>query len=157
MRPWIKRALFGLFGATVALGGLTACGHRYGHERFSSMSAEEQAEFRKRATDRVAKRLELNEEQRKRLDALAGKLHEQRAALRGATDPRAEVRALIAADKFDREKARSIVGEKVAAVNAKSPEVIAAFGDFFDSLSPTQQAQVRDFLERRRHGWWRRG
>jgi Spy/CpxP family protein refolding chaperone len=157
MRPWIKRALFGLFGASVALGGLTACGHRYAHERFSNMSAEEQADFRKRAVERVASRLELNEDQKKRLDALAGKLHEQRVALRGATDPRADVRALIAGDKFDRDKARTLVGDKVAAVNTKSPEVIAAFGDFFDSLSPAQQAKVRGFLERRRHGWWNRG
>jgi periplasmic protein CpxP/Spy len=157
MRPWIKRTLFGLFGATVALGGLTACGHRYGHERFSAMTAEEQADFRKRAVERVARRLDLNEDQRKRLDALAGKLHEQRVALRGATDPRADVRSLIAADKFDREKARTLVDGKIAAVNAKSPEVITAFGDFYDSLSPTQQAKVRDFLEHRRHGWWHRG
>ena len=157
MRPWIKRSLFGLFGASVALGGLTACGHRYGHERFSAMSAEEQADFRKRAVERVAGRLDLNEEQRKRLDALAGKLQEQRAALRGASDPRADVRSLVASEKFDREKARTLVGDKVAAVNAKSPEVIAAFGDFFDSLSPAQQEKVRGFLERRRHGWWHRG
>jgi Spy/CpxP family protein refolding chaperone len=157
MRPWIKRTLFGLFGATVALGGLTACGHRYGHERFSSMTAEEQADFRKRMLDRVAARLELNQEQRQRLDTLAGKLHEQRVALRGATDPRADVRGLVASDKFDRDKARTLVGDKIAAVNAKSPEVIAAFGDFFDSLSPAQQVKVREFLEHRRHGWWRRG
>lgn len=157
MRPWIKRSLFGLFGAAVALGGLTACGHRHAHERFSGMSTEEQAEFRKRAVDKVAGRLDLNEEQRKRLDALAGKLHEQRVALRGATDPRAEVRSLVAGEKFDRTRAQALLGEKVAAVNTRSPEVIAAFGDFFDSLSPAQQAKVRDFLQHRRHGWWRRG
>lgn len=157
MRPWIKRTLFGLFGAGVALGGLTACGHRYGHERFSNMSAEEQAEFRQHVVDRVAGRLDLNADQKQRLATLAGKLHEQRVALAGATDPRAEVRSLIAGEKFDRAKAQALLGEKVAAVNAKSPEVIAAFGDFFDSLSAAQQAQVRDFLQRRHHGWWHRG
>ena len=45
----------------------------------------------------------------------------------------------------------------MAAVNAKSPEVIAAFGDFYDGLTPAQQAKVRDFLERRGHGWGHRG
>lgn len=157
MRPWIKRTVFGLFGATVALGGLTACGHRYGHERFADMSAEEQAQFRQRALDRVASRLDLNEEQKKRLDVLATKLQQQRAALRGTTDPRAEVGSLIAGEKFDRAKAQTLVSEKVAAVNAGSPEVIAAFGDFYDSLSPAQQGKVRDFLQRRHHGWWHRG
>lgn len=157
MRPWIKRSLFGLFGATVALGGLTACGHRYAHERFSHMSAEEQAEFRQRAVGRVADRLELNQEQRQRLDALAVRLQQQRAAIRGVTDPRSDMRSLIAGEKFDRAKAQALVTEKVAAVSAGSPETIAALGDFYDSLSPAQQAKVRDFLERRHHGWWRRG
>jgi Spy/CpxP family protein refolding chaperone len=157
MRPWIKRTLFGLFGATVALGGLTACGHRYGHERFATMSSEEQAQFRQHVVDRVASRLELNAEQKTKLEALATRLHEQRVALRGAGDPRADVRSLLAGEKFDRARAQALVGEKVAAVNARSPEVIAAFGDFYDSLSTAQQARVREFLEHRRHGWWRRG
>jgi periplasmic protein CpxP/Spy len=155
MRPWIKRTLFGLFGASVALGGLTACGHRYAHERWSNMSNEEQAEFRNRAMDRVASRLDLNAEQKKRLGVLADKLHEQRIALRGATDPRVEVRSLVAGEKFDRDKAQAMLGEKMTAVSAKSPEVIAAFGEFYDSLNPAQQAKVRDFLQGR-HGWWHR-
>lgn len=157
MRTWIKRTLYGLFGATVVLGGLTACGHRYAHERFGDMSTQEQAEFRQRGLDRVARRLDLNAEQKKRLDVLADKLLAQRQALRGATDPRADVRALIAGEKFDRARAQSLLGEKLTAVQAGSPEVIAAFGDFFDSLTPAQQAQVRDFTQHRHRGWWRRG
>jgi protein CpxP len=156
MRPWIKRTLYGLLGATVALGGLTACGQRYAHERFSNMSAEEQAQVRQRMVDRVARRLELDAEQKKRLDTLTTKLQQQRAAVRGVTDPRAEVRSLVAGEKFDRSKAQALIGEKLAAVNAGSPEVISAFGDFYDSLSPAQQAKVRGFMDRR-HGWWHRG
>ena len=156
MRPWIKRTLLGLFGASVVLGSLTACGHRYGHERFSNLSTEQQAEVRQRFVDRIAGRLDLNADQKKRLNALADKLHEQRVALMGATDPRAEVRSLVAGEKFDRAKAQAMVGEKMAVVGAKSPELIAAFGDFYDSLSPEQQAKVRDFMQHRRHGWWQR-
>jgi Spy/CpxP family protein refolding chaperone len=157
MRPWIKRTLFGLFGAVVAFGGVSACAHRYGPERFAAMTPEQQAEMRSRFVDRVASRLDLDADQKQRLTTLATKLHEQRVALRGAGDPRADVRALVAGDKFDRERAQALVGEKVAAINARSPEVVAAFGDFFDSLSPAQQAQVREFLQQGRRGWWRRG
>jgi Spy/CpxP family protein refolding chaperone len=158
MRPWIKRTLVGLFGATVLLGGLAGCGHRYTHERFSAMSPEQQAEYRQRVVDRIASRLELNADQKQKLDALAVKLQEQRQALRGTADPRSEVRSLVAGDKFDRARAQALVGEKMAAVNAKSPEVIAALGDFYDSLAPAQQAKVRDFMEHRGgRGWWRRG
>jgi Spy/CpxP family protein refolding chaperone len=157
MRPWIKRTLFGLFGATVALGGLTACGHRYAHERFATMTSEEQAQFRQRVVERVASRLELNAEQKTKLETLATRLHEQRVALRGAADPRADVRSLVAGEKFDRARAQALLSDKLAAVNTKSPELIAAFGDFYDSLTPAQQGKVREFLERRRHGWWHRG
>lgn len=157
MRPWIKRTLFGLAGATVLLGSLAGCGHRFASERFSDMTPEQRAEFRKRAVDRIASRLDLNADQRLRLDTLVGKLQEQRLALRGATDPRSEVRSLVAGEKFDRTRAQALVSDKVAAVNAKSPEVIAALGDFYDSLSPAQQDKVRDFLQRGGRGWWHRG
>ena len=33
MKPWIKKTLIGLFGASILVGGLTACsgGHHYRH------------------------------------------------------------------------------------------------------------------------------
>ena len=43
--------------------------------------------------------------------------------------------------------------DKTAAVQAGSPEVIAAAADFFDNLNPAQQQKVRDFMERGRR--WR--
>ena len=66
---------------------------------------------------------------------------------------RADVQSLVAGDKFDRTKAQALLAEKTAALNAGSPAVIAAFGDFYDSLSTAQQAKVRDFMQRRRGGW----
>jgi protein CpxP len=154
MRPWIKRTLFGLFGATIVFGGLTACGHR--HEgRSWQMSAEESAKFRGKMIERVSAKLELSEDQKQRLGVLADKLKEQRAALVGqTTNPRAEVQALVAGEKFDKARAQTLISEKTAALNTKSPEVIAAAADFYDSLNPTQQQKVREFMQRR-GGWWR--
>lgn len=151
MRPWIRRSLFALFGATIALGALTGCGHH--RHPGPGATQEEQARWRDKMVDRVAGKLDLNAEQKQRLAALAAKLHEQRNAMRGAGDPRAEVQALVAGDKFDRTKAQAFVNEKAAAVTQRSPEVIAALGDFYDSLNPAQQAKVREFLQKRRHGW----
>ena len=87
--------------------------------------------------------------------ALADKLHEQRAAMMGQSkDPRAELQALVAGDKFDKARAQTLVSEKTAAIQARSPEVIAALADFYDSLNPAQQQKVREFMQRRR-GWHR--
>jgi periplasmic protein CpxP/Spy len=155
MRPWIKRSLFGLFGATLLV-GLSACGHRH-DQRGWNASAEDQAQFREKMVSRVAGKLELNTEQKAKLDVLAGKLQEQRTALKGSTtDPRAEVRALVAGEKFDRARAQTLVAEKTGAISSKSPEVIAAAGDFYDSLTLAQQTKVRDFMQHR-GGWWKRG
>ncbi|MDP2368460.1 Spy/CpxP family protein refolding chaperone [Rhodoferax sp.] len=156
MKPWIKRTLIGVFGASILLGGLSACGHRQ-HSWHANMSAEESTQFRGRLVDRVSGKLDLTEDQKKRLTALADKLHEQRTALAGpGKDPRAEVQALVAGDKFDKARAQVLVTEKTAAIQGKSPEVIAALADFYDSLNPAQQQKVREFMQRRGR-WMHRG
>ncbi len=155
MKLWIKRSLIGLFGATLVLGGLTACGHRHGGHGMA-ISEEDSAKFKARMVERVGKELELNEPQKQRLAILGDRLRDQRLALVGkTTDPRAEVQALVAGPQFDRARAQAVIEEKTAALRGKSPEVIAAAGDFFDSLTPVQQQKVRDFMQRR-HGWFSR-
>ncbi len=156
MKRWIKRSLFGIFGATLLIGGLSACGHRPG-TMGANMTAEQQAEFKAKMVDRMSSKLDLNADQKVRLTALADKLQEQRKAMIGtSTDPRAEMKALIAGDKFDKARAQALVNEKTAAVSNKSPEVIAALADFYDSLNAAQQTKVRDLLQGR-HGFWHRG
>lgn len=65
------------------------------------------------------------------------KLYEQRTALIGQTkDPRAEMKALVATDKFDTAHAQALINDKTAALQTRSPEVIAAMADFYNSLNP---------------------
>lgn len=154
MKTWFRRSLLGLFGASIVLGGVAACSH--GHHAGWNSTPEEQARTRERMVDRVADRLDLNAEQKAKLATLATTLHQQRLALRGQSDPRAQVRELVAGAKFDRSKAQALVTEKTAAVATGSPEVIAAAADFYDSLDARQQGRLREYLEHRR-GWWRRG
>ena len=151
MRSWIKRTLVGVFGASLLIGGLSACGHH--HEGRWQMSESDSAKMRERMLERVGKELALDDAQKQRLAVLADKLKEQRSALVGTTtDPRADMQAFIAGTKFDRERAQGFVEAKTTAVRTKSPEVIAAAADFFDGLKPEQQQKVRDFLNKRR-GW----
>ena len=158
MRRWIKRTFIGLFGATVLFGSLAACSHQpYGGGRHSQMTEEDAAKFRTRMVDRVASKLELDATQKQRLTTLADTLREQRKTLMGGTNPRADVQALVAGDKFDRERAANLVNTKTELLRTQSPAVIAAAADFYDSLKPEQQAKVREFMQGRRHGWWGRG
>jgi Spy/CpxP family protein refolding chaperone len=157
MRPWLKRTFIGLFGASVLVGGLAACSHgRHGGGFGAQMSEEDAAKFRTKMVERVGNELKLDDAQKQRLAALADKLREQRIALMaGPNDPRAEIQSLVAGTTFDRERAQGIVTAKTEALRGKSPEVIAAAAEFYDSLKPEQQQKVRDFMARRGggHGW----
>lgn len=148
--------MLGLFGAGIIVGGLTACGNRHNHHSMS-MTEEDSARYKAKLVDWVGKELELNEQQRQRLGAFGDRIREQRQALIGkTTDPRAEVQALVAGAQFDRVRAQSLLEEKTGAIRSKSPAVIHAAAEFFDSLNPAQQQKVLDFMQRR-HGWFGRG
>jgi Spy/CpxP family protein refolding chaperone len=154
MKPWIKRTLIGLTSVTVLAGGLAACGHRAHH---GPASPEQVAEWRGKAVDRVSDKLDLNAEQRQKFEVLADKLIAQRAAMIGKDGhPREAMRALVAGEKFDRARAQSLLDEKTRVLQMATPEVINALADFYDSLNSTQQAEVREFLDKRR-GWFRHG
>ena len=159
MKPWLKRTLVGVFGASVLFGGLAACSHRahYGGYGSHAMSEEDAAKMKARMIDKVSSRLELDDAQKAKLNVLADKLREQRHALVGSTtDPRAELQSLVAGATFDRAKAKSLVEAKTAAITTQSPELIAAVADFYDSLKPEQQAKVREFMAKRGHSWGHR-
>lgn len=155
MKPWIKRTLVAVFGASIVVGGLTACSSSHHHR--GPMTAEKMSEVRGKVVDRVSSKLDLNEEQKQKLNVLADKMEAQRIALMGkATDPRAEMQAIVSGDKFDRVRAQSLLEEKTRAVQANSPEVITALADFYDSLNVEQQQKVRELMQRRK-GWMARG
>ena len=150
MKHWIKRTLVGVFGATVLFGGLSACSGR--HHGWNGNEAD-MAVRQTKMVDYAGKKLDLNDTQKQRLTALAVKLREQRTALMGAgKDPRAELQALVAGEKLDKTKAQALVDDKTGAIKTKSPELISAAADFYDSLNPAQQQQIRELMNRRR-GW----
>lgn len=161
MKTWIKRTLIGVFGAAVLFGSLAAYSHRDDHRRgWQTISEADAAAFKGRMVERAGRYLDLDEAQKARLGVLADRLREQRNALvAGTTDPRAELQALVAGPAFDRARAEALVTAKTDALRAGSPAVIAAAADFYDSLRPEQQAEVRELMARGghrghgRHGW----
>ena len=156
MKPWIKRSLIALTSATVVFGGLTACSSRGDHAR--GWSDERVTEMRGKAVEKISDKLELNAGQKAKLEVLADEMVASRKVMRGESgDVRTDLQALIAGDKFDRTKAQQMLDQKTRALQGSGPKVLAAFGDFYDSLNPEQQKQVREKLERRGHGWGGRG
>lgn len=151
MKTWIKRSLIGLAITTTLIGGLAvAHGHRHGWHRFNEADI---AQMKERMVDRIGSKLELDATQKAKLKLLADQLQAQRLALRaGSGEPRAELQSLIAGPAFDRSKASNLLNAKIGAVQAQGPGVISAAADFYDSLNPAQQSQVREFMSRHRRG-----
>jgi periplasmic protein CpxP/Spy len=156
MKTWIKRTLIGLFGASILVGGLAACGHRHHGWGGTQLSAEDAAKWRERLLERAGKELQLDDTQKQRLGVVFDKLREQRAALVGSTaSPRAELGALVSGERFDKARALALVDEKTLAMRSTSPQTIDALAAFYDGLKPEQQQKLRDFMNRRGRGGWR--
>ena len=154
MKTSIKRTLFAVLGATLLAGSLSACSSGHGW-RHGPRDEQSMTEMRGKMLERVGSKLNLDSAQKQKLDRLADTLQAQRKTFMGdAAKPREALQALVAGATFDRAGAQTLVDAKVRAVQAGSPEVIAAMGDFYDSLKPEQQTQVRDMMSKR-HGWMR--
>ncbi|NML47618.1 hypothetical protein HHL11_27965 [Ramlibacter sp. G-1-2-2] len=154
MKPW--KTVLGVIGAVVALGAFSGCSsYRGGHGGWNA-TPEQQAKHREHVVERVASRLDLNEAQKAKLsDFLARMQAERAAAMASQQSPRAQMLALVSGDKFDRAGAQAWMSKTAAALETRSPAVIASLADFYDSLDATQQAKVREYLQQRRG--WRRG
>ncbi len=155
MKTWIKRTLIGLFGAAILVGGLAACGQRHHGWGGAQVSAEDAAKWRGRLLERAGKELQLDDAQKQKLGLVFDRMREQRNALVGSTpNPRAELRALVDGERFDKARAQALVDEKTNALRAGSPQTIDALAAFYDSLKPEQQSKLREFMDKRgRHGW----
>ena len=150
MKTATRRILVGLASAAVLLGSLAACSTRGP----ASWTPERAAEMRGRMVERISQRLDLNAEQKRRLDVVAAALEAQRQALRGdSADPRADIRALVAGERFDRGQAQALLEQKIAAVQQQGPKVLDALADFYDGLTPEQQQKLRERLDQPRRGW----
>jgi Spy/CpxP family protein refolding chaperone len=151
-KNWLKRTLVGVAVTTALIGSFAAYSQGAGFHH-GPPSAEDMAAHQAQMLAHIGKTLSLDANQQAKLQALANQLHAQHAALMGgAADPHARMVALIAGNTFDRAGAQALVNEKVAQIQTNSPALITAAGDFFDSLSPAQQQQVRDFAAKH-HGF----
>jgi Spy/CpxP family protein refolding chaperone len=156
LKHTLQRGLFGLLGASLVVGGLSACAGRSEHGWGGPQAETRSAGFQVKMVEKIGRKLDLNDAQKQLLGTLGDALQAQRQALVGSTDPRTQVQALVAGPQFDRAQALALVEAKTSALRSQSPAVITAAANFYDALNPAQQQQVRDAMQHRR-GWFRHG
>jgi len=143
MKTWLKRTLVGAAVSTALLGTVAAWSQGTGFHH-GPPSPEQIAQHEATMLAHVGKKLSLDANQAAKLKALADLAIADHAPAAG-TDPHAKMAALIAGNTFDRAGAQALANQHVAKIQADSPGLINAFGDFFDSLNATQQQQLREF------------
>jgi Spy/CpxP family protein refolding chaperone len=106
-------------------------------------------------TERISRKLDLNDEQRDRLLGFAKGLRglrEHGRELRSGM--REEVVDLLAAPQLDRERAAELVDRRIQAMVESKQRLIDAFADFSDSLEPEQRTRLVELMgERLDRGW----
>ena len=94
-----------------------------------------------------AHKLDLDTEQQRRLATWLEQLQRQRDALKHFARGH-EVAALMAGEQFAREPAQQLIDSRLDWLREAGPDVIAAFGDFFDSLDAEQRQALRFVTKR---------
>lgn len=141
-KTWLKRTLLGVAVTTALLGSIAAYSAEGGAFHHGPPTPEQIAQHETMMLGHIGKKLNLDANQAAKLKVLGDLLVAQHTPpTAGATDPHA---ALLAGNTFDRAGATQLLNQHVAKMQANGPAVINAFGDFFDSLDATQQAQVRE-------------
>ena len=148
MKTWLKRTLVGVAVSSALFGSLAAFSQGDGFHH-GPPSAEQMAQHEAKMLEHIGKRLNLDAGQAAKLKALGDLMVADHAPQAGA-DPHAAMAALIAGNTFDRAGAQQLVNKHVAKIQADTPALISAAGDFFDNLNATQQAQVREFAAHHR-------
>jgi Spy/CpxP family protein refolding chaperone len=101
-------------------------------------------------SERVADYLDLNVDQKRKLDQLRDEVISTGQAMRedGRTSGE-ELLIMLENQKMDREKALAVINHRLDTLKARAPELVNLFGDLYDSLNADQQDEVRQPIEKR--------
>lgn len=149
MKTWLKRTLAGVAVSSALLGGLAYA--QDGGFHHGPPTAEQMAQHEARMLSHIGKKLDLDANQAAKLKTLADLFMAQHMPAAGGADPHAAMTALIAGNTFDRAGATQLMNQHIAKMQANGPALINATGDFYDSLNPAQQQQLRE-LAAHHHG-----
>lgn len=108
-----------------------------------------------RVTERVSRKLDLNEYQAAKLQGFAEKLQALRSGWsEGRNQIRGELEGLLAAPVLDRDRVTGLLDERHQALAERKGEIVDAFGDFSDSLEPGQRTRLAELITARLDHRW---
>ncbi len=98
---------------------------------------------------RVSKKLALDADQEARLTELSQQIHHSEDDIQSVRrEGRHEVMQLLTEPQADRDQAKSVLQNKLAAIVAQTNDMVDAFGNFIDSLNPQQRQQLHAYIQK---------
>ena len=135
--------------AVLLVVGSTGAVYAFGKHGGWGMSADEKVEF---VSDRVTRKLDLDEMQRQKFTELAELAVDTMQQVKPSREQRLdEVNALLQEPSFNQARALELVEQKTRLLNEQAPLLVAALAGFVDSLNAEQKQQLQEFLQHR-HG-----
>ena len=127
-------------GALLVVGSISACSHHH--------DPEHRAQWMQK---KVTKKLDLNDSQQEKLQTVSTQMMTARNDMKHQFgNDREQLLALLEQPTLDQDKVLTIIQSHTQTMNDRAPVIVASVGDFYDSLSVEQQAEVRQFVQQHR-------
>lgn len=154
---WIKSTLIGV----LAVGVLSACGHRGGGGWHHSDSSDPSARI-EHVVDKIFSRVDATDDQKKQISEIAGAAYKDLAPMRTEMkQARGEALQLLTAETIDASAIDSLRSTQVSKIDTAMTRASAALTDIAKVLTPEQRIQVREKMSRHmgkhKHRFWHRG
>jgi Spy/CpxP family protein refolding chaperone len=106
-------------------------------------------------TERIGRKLELNDNQQGHLQAFAQNLLSLRSERQNYRLAMKDgITELLSAPSLDRERAVALIDERYQAIDENKRTLVEAFADFSDSLAPEQRSRLAGLIgDRLMHRW----
>lgn len=131
-----KRTIIYITGIALITTSIVACNRGTPEERGERM------------VQKVTEELELTETQQARLTDVKNEFLEIRKTMRtNREQTKTDIQTMLQQPTLDRSKANSMVNQHIETIHSRSPVIIDAIGNFYDSLDDTQRAELREFIE----------
>lgn len=130
-----KRTIIYISGIALLTTSIVACNRG---------TPEERGE---RIVEKVTEELELTATQQAKLSEVKNEFLETRKTMRSNREQtKTDIQEMLKQPTLDRNKANSIVNQHIETIHSRSPVIIDAIGDFYDSLDDEQRVELREFI-----------
>lgn len=127
-------------GAVLLVGSFSACSYHH--------DPEHRAQW---VEKKVTRKLELTDSQQEKLKGISTEMMNARNDMKQQFgDDREQLLALLEQPSLDQDKVLGMIQSHTQAMNDRAPIIVASVGEFYDSLSIEQQAEVRQFVQEHR-------